>query len=217
MSTTQEVLENEVSTFYEDTTKDTRSNNGTTKYQAKVAGDYLGHITSVQTLVRPIKDRFQARIYNCKVTVADEHAKMTHQYEDIDGKHVEISGEQFVGEILRANGVFKFLEPTNGDSTFEANPSGNYNYSKFCETLGLQPKEETRVIDGKDTVVKLLPTLTEEHILGRPVTARLEKVKDNWVNKKGEQMNWSFKVVKFLPWTTGTVKNMTLTEGDLPF
>ena len=204
MSTTQEVLENEEAIFFEDTTRNTGSSNGTTRYPAKVTGDYLGHITKVRTLIRPIKERFEARIYNCTVTVADEHAKLTHQYEDIDGKHIEISGKQFVGITLQAKGVFKFLEP-KGSDTFEANPSGNYTYSQFCETLGLKPKEETRVIDGKDTVVKLLPSLTEEHILGRPVTAHLEKVKDDWVNDKGEQLKWSFKITKFLPWTTGTV------------
>jgi hypothetical protein len=210
MSTTEQVL-NEVSTFFEDTT----GKMNTTK-RGYVEGDFLGHISNPSTIVRPVKNRFQARIYNFDVIVADEHAKMRHQYEDIDGKHVEISGEQFVGKKLIARGVFKFLDPQDGD-TFEGNPTDNGRYLEFCEILGLTPKEETRTIDGKETRVKLLPQLTEEQMLGRPVTAFLTKVKDNWVSKKGEKMDYSWRVVKVKPWTSGKVRVMEVNTDDLPF
>ena len=221
MSTAQEVL-NEVSTFFEDTTKTTNTN-GEFKRTGLVEGEYLGHIVNARSIVRPVKDwetkeegKYQARIYNFDVIVADENRGMTYQYEDITGKHIEISGEQFVDKKLMAKGVFKFLDPQEGD-TFEGNPTENHKYSLFCETLGVHPKEETRTIDGKETTVKLLPLLTEEQMLGRPVTAILKKVKDRWVNNKGETMHYSWRVSYVKPWTQGSVKTMEVNKDDLPF
>ena len=219
MPTTQNVL-NEVSTFFEDTTK---TGTTTATRTGLVEGNYLGHIANVRSIVRPVKcretkkkDRFKARIYNFDVIVADENARMKYQYEDITGKHVEITGEQFTGKKLIARGVFKFLDPQEGD-TFEANPADNKTYSIFCDTLDLHPTEEVRTIDGKETTVKFLPVLTEEHMLGRPVIATLKKVKDNWVNNKGEQMHYSWRVTYVNPWKDGTVKTMTVDKDDLPF
>ena len=221
MSTTAEVL-NEVSTFFEDTTKTTNTN-GEFKRTGLVEGEYLGHIVNARSIVRPVKDwetkeegKYQARIYNFDVIVADENRGMTYQYEDITGKHIEVSGEQFVDKKLMAKGVFKFLDPQEGD-TFEGNPTENHKYSLFCETLGVHPEEETRTIDGKETTVKLLPLLTEEQMLGRPVTAILKKVKDKWVNNKGETMHYSWRVSFVKPWTQGSVKTMEVNKDDLPF
>ena len=213
MATTEEALE--VSTFFEDATKTTRTNDTTTR-TGLIEGDYLGHIANVRSIIRPVKGKYQARIYNYDVIVADEHKSMTHQYEDITGKHVEISGEQFVGKKLIAKGVFQFLDPQEGDD-FEGNPTDNRNYFRFCETLGLKATEETRTIDGKETVVKLLPNLTEEHMTGRPVTAFLRKVKDEWTNNKGEKMHYSWRVTYVKPWTTGAVREMKVNLDDLPF
>ena len=221
MSTTEEVL-NEVSTFFEDTTKTTNTN-GEFKRTGLVEGEYLGHIVNARSIVRPVKDwetkeegKYQARIYNFDVIVADENRGMTYQYEDITGKHIEVSGEQFVDKKLMAKGVFKFLDPQEGD-TFVGNPTENHKYSLFCETLGVHPEEETRTIDGKETTVKLLPLLTEEQMLGRPVTAILKKVKDKWVNNKGETMHYSWRVSFVKPWTQGSVKTMEVNKDDLPF
>ena len=214
MSTTEEVL-NEVSTFFEDTTKTTNTN-GEFKRTGLVEGEYLGHIVNARSIIRPVLGKFQARIYNFDVIVADENRGMTYQYEDITGKHIEISGEQFVDKKLMAKGVFKFLDPQEGD-TFVGNPTENHKYSRFCETLGIHPKEETRTIDGKETTVKLLPLLTEEHMLGRPVTAILRKVKDKWVNNKGETMHYSWRASYVKPWTQGETKTMEVNKDDLPF
>ena len=221
MSTTEEVL-NEVSTFFEDTTKTTHTN-GEFKRTGLVEGENLGHIVNARSIVRPVKDwetkeagKYQARIYNFDVIVADENRGMTYQYEDITGKHVEISGEQFVDKKLMAKGVFKFLDPQEGD-TFEGNSTENHKYSLFCETLGVHSEEVTRTIDGKETTVKLLPLLTEEHMLGKPVTAILRKVKDKWVNNKGETMHYSWRVSYVKPWTQGSVKTMEVNKDDLPF
>ena len=214
MSTTHEVL-NEVSTFFEDTTN--RTGDGSTlARRALVEGEYLGHITNARSIIRPVRGKYQARIYNFDIIVADEHATMTHQYEDIAGKHIEITGEQFVGKKLIARGVFKFLDPQEGD-TFEGCPTENKTYFRFCETLGLKPTEETRTIDGKETTVKLLPLLTVEHMTGKPVTAVLRKVNDEWTNNKGEKMHYSWRVAYVTPWTAGKEKEMTVDKEDLPF
>ena len=212
MPTVQEAL-TEVSTFFEDTTKTT---NHTTQRTGLIEGDYLGHITNTRSIIRPVLKKYEARIYNFDVVVADENRGLKYQYEDIDGTHTEITGEQFIGKKLIAKGVFKFLDPQEGD-TFEGNPTENHKYSRFCETLGVLPKEDTRTIDGKETSVKLLPVLTEEHMLGRPVTAVLRKVKDEWTNNKGEKMHYSWRVVYVKPWTTGTVRKMEVDPSDLPF
>ena len=214
MPTTQEVM-NEVSTFFEDTTKTTHTN-GEARRTGLVEGEYLGHITNGRSIIRPVLGKFQARIYNFDVIVADDNRGMKYQYEDITGKHIEITGEQFVEKKLIAKGVFKFLDPQEGD-TFLGNPTENLKYSRFCETLGLTAEEETRTIDGKETTVKLLPTLTPEQMLGRPVTAILKKVKDKWTNSKGETMHYSWRVSFVKPWENGQVREMTVNEDDLPF
>ena len=100
---------------------------------------------------------------------------------------------------------------------YEGNPTDNKKYSLFCSTLGLTAKEETRTIDGTETTVKLLPLLTVEHMIGKPVTAHLVKTKDEWTNRNGEKMHYSWRVSYCTPWTTGTVKKMTVDENDLPF
>ena len=214
MSTTEQVV-NEVSTFFEDTTMTTEKKH-TPKGPGLEEGEYLGHIINARSMVRPVLGQYQARIYNYDIIVADENRGMKYQYEDITGKHIEISGEQFVGKKLIAKGIFKFLDPQKDDD-FKANPTGNLKYMKSCEALGIVPEEETRTIDGKETKVKLLPNLTEEDMIGKPVTAVLKKVKDEWVNKKGEKMHYSWRVSFFKSWDTGVYKEMKVNEDDLPF
>ena len=222
MSTTDEVM-NEVSTFFEDTTKTDTHTNGELRKTGLVEGEYLGHIANARSIVRPVKDwetkeegKYQARIYNFDVIVAPENKGMTYQYEDITGKHVTLTGEQFIDRKLIAKGVFKFLDPQEGDD-FEGNPTENNKYTRFCETVGLTLTEETRTIDGKETTVKLLPTLIPEQMLGRPVTAVLKKIKDKWTNNKGETMHYSWRVTYVKPWENGQVREMTVNEEDLPF
>lgn len=216
MSTTEEIM-NEVSTFFEDTSKKKYSDNNTeTKRMGLVEGEYLGHITNARSIVRPVLGKHKARIYNYDIIVADENRGMKYQYEDITGKHIEVTGEQFTNKKLIAKGVFKFLDPQDGDD-FEGNPTGNWKYLSFCEALGLKPEEDKRSIDGKEVTVKLLPSLTEEHMNGKPVTAHLKKVKDEWTNKKGEKMHYSWRVTYVTSWENGKKKEMTVNEDDLPF
>lgn len=211
MPTVQEALNHEeVSTFVGST------ETTTTTRQGLVEGEYLGHITNARSIVRPVLGKFKARIYNFDIIVADENINLRYQHEDIDGKHIEITGEQFVGKKLIAKGVFKFLDPQEGDD-FEGNSAENQKYFRFCETLGVTPNDTTQMIDGKETTVKMLPVLTEDDMVGRPVTAVLRKVKDEWTNNKGEKMHYSWRVSYVKPWTEGKLREMKVNKDDLPF
>jgi hypothetical protein len=211
MPTVQEALNHEeVSTFVGST------ETTTTTRQGLVEGEYLGHITNARSIVRPVLGKFKARIYNFDIIVADENTNLKYQHEDINGKHIEITGEQFVGKKLIAKGVFKFLDPQEGDD-FEGNSAENQKYFRFCETLGVTPNDTTQMIDGKETTVKMLPVLTEDDMVGRPVTAVLRKVKDEWTNNKGEKMHYSWRVSYVKSWTEGKKREMKVNEDDLPF
>jgi|TARA_R100001530_G_scaffold135122_1_gene111546 hypothetical protein len=209
MSTVHEALQHkEVSTFIGGT--------GTATHRGLIEGEYLGHIANTRSIVRPVRPHFQARIYNFDVIVAPENASLKYQYEDIDGSHTEITGEQFVGKKLIAKGVFKFLDPQEGDD-FEGNSSENSKYFRFCETLGVMPTDTVQTIDGKETTVKVLPLLTEADMIGKPVTAVLKKTKDEWTNNKGEKMHYSWRVSYVKLWTGGNLKDMKVNPDDLPF
>ena len=208
MSTVTEALQHEeVSTFTGGTT---------TTHRGLIEGEYLGHIANARSIVRPVRPHFQARIYNFDVIVAPENKGLTYHYEDIDGSHLELTGEQFAGKKLIARGVFKFLDPQEGDD-FEGNSAENQKYFRFCETLGVHPTDRTETIDGKETTVKILPVLTETDMTGKPVTAVLRKVKDEWTNNKGEKMHYSWRVSYVKEWTGGTIRDMKVNPDDLPF
>ena len=210
MSTVTEALKHEeVSTFIGDL--DT-----TTTRKGLVEGDYLGHITNARSIVRPVRPHFKARIYKFDVIVATENGSLKYQHEDIDGSHIEITGEQFVGKKLIARDVFKFLDPQEGDD-FKGNSAENHKYFRFCETLGVTPTDTKQTIDGKETTVKILPVLTADDMTGKPVTAVLRKVKDEWTNNKGEKMHYSWRVSYVKAWAEGTVREMKVNREDLPF
>ena len=125
MPTVQEALNHEEVSTLVGSTETT-----TTTRQGLIEGEYLGLITNARSIVRPVRPHFKARIYNFDVIVAPENMGLTYQYEDIDGSHTEITGEQFVGRKLIAKGVFKFLDPQEGDE-FEGNSAENHKYFRF--------------------------------------------------------------------------------------
>ena len=93
------------------------------EYVPKVAGEYFGHITDARTITREFKKdgrTFKARIFNFKVHVAPENARNTYTITNADGEAREITGEHYVEWTVMADGVFRFLEPTESD-TFESN------------------------------------------------------------------------------------------------
>ena len=140
-----------------------------------------------------------------------------------------IEGE-YLGHITNTRSIVRPVRPhfqariynydvvvaQEGDD-FKGNSAENQKYFRFCETLGVTPIDRTETIDGKETTIKLLPVLTEADMLGKPVIAVLRKVKDEWINNKGEKMHYSWRVSYVKPWTEGRLKDLTVNPEDLPF
>ena len=186
------------------------------EYIPKVAGDYHGHITDARTLVREFKKdgrTLKARIFNFKVHVAPENEHNTYTRHSQDGTIVEISGKHYVDWTVVADGVFRFLEPTETDK-FESNAEGNKRYMRFCESIGLEVPLEERTINGKTVKVQLLPDVKETDLNGTPVVAVVGRGQD-WVNDTGEtRPSWRAKFTKL--WAEGK-RLATTTTNDLPF
>ena len=185
------------------------------EYIPKVAGDYHGHITDARSLTREFtKDgrTFKARIFNFKVHVAPENAHNTYTIHR-DGNTRTVTGEHFVDWDIVADGVFRFLEPTDSDK-FESNAEGNKRYMRFCESLGLTIPTEDRTINGTTVKVQLLPDVKETDLNGTPVVAVVGRGQD-WVNDTGDtRPSWRVKFTKL--WKDGK-RLATTTTDDLPF
>ena len=219
MSTMTETLHKEEALFIpsEATTNGTATD--TPKHTPKVAGEYLGHITDTRTTVVDWTDKktgnlLKARIYNFKVHVAPENSSLTYKYTDRNGHEHTTTGEVYVGWKVIADGVFRFLEPVDGD-TFVSNSSGNDRFLRFCQALGVTIETVEREVGGKTVEVQLLPTLEPEDINGLPVTAVVNRHKDDWINDEGRAMpQWRCKFIK--TWRDGKRLAAT-TTNDIPF
>ena len=208
MSTMTETLEHEEALFIP-------SENGEQDYIPKVAGEYLGHITDTRTITREFtKDgkTLKARIFNFKVHVAQENARNSYTYTR-DGESHTTNGEPYIGWDIVADGVFRFLEPADGDN-FESHSEGNKKYLRFCESLGVKVETEERTVNGKTVHVQILPNLKETELNGLPVVAVVGRGQD-WVNDQGETVpSWRCKFTK--TWADGK-RLATTTTHDLPF
>ena len=208
MSTMTETLEHEEALFIP-------SENGETEYVPKVAGEYLGHITDASTITREFTKKgrkHKARIFNFKVHVAQENTKNTYTHTR-DGETRTVSGEHYVDLHFMANGVFRYLEPSDSD-TFESNSGENKRYMMFCESLGLEIKTEERTVNGKTAKVQILPDVKEDDLNGTPVIAVVGRG-DDWVNDEGKTVP-SFRVKYTKRWEDGK-RLATTTTDDLPF
>ena len=207
MSTMNETLNNESLFIPSEDAKKTVSE---PKYRPKVAGDYLGHMTDIVIKEVNWKDKssgknFKALVYNFKVLVADENKLMT--YED---KGTTYDGSVYTGWSAVGDGVFRFLEPGDGDD-FSSNASANDRYLRFCQALGMSIETTKREVNGKTVEVSVLPSLTEGDIKGCPVTAVVGRHKQDWVNDEGKTMpQWRVKFIK--SWKDGKRNN-----DDIPF
>ena len=208
MSTMTETLEQEEALFIP-------SENGETEYVPKVAGEYLGHITDASTITREFEKKgrkHKARIFNFKVHVAQENTKNTYTHTR-DGETHTVDGKHYVGLDFMANGVFRYLEPSDSD-TFESNSGENKRYMRFCESLGLEIKTEERTVNGKTVRVQILPDIKEDDLNGTPVIAVVGRG-DDWVNDEGKTVP-SFRVKYTMRWEDGKRLAAT-TTNDLPF
>ena len=168
-------------------------------------GEYLGHLKDITTREVSFKG-YKATVYNYFFEVAKENGIKSYTFKD-----EEYSGSEYVGRTIKGSGVFKFLTPKEGDD-FEANPSGNDKYLLFCKSIGIPVKQEEREIDGKKIKVEIMPSLSEEDIVGKPAIGVVGRGKP-YTNKNGKEIKpWYVKFVK--SWDEGEAKDF---NQEIPF
>jgi len=150
-------------------------------------GEYLCHITSVKSKIVDVQGKYRARLFTYTVEVAEENKNLDFHYIGIDGKSVATKGDAYVGKRFFGT-LWRFLEPTEKDD-FESNSTGNSNYLRFCETIGVKCPTETKTINGEDIEVQILPSLSEDDFLGQPVTAFVDLGKP-WTDKEGKRRQY---------------------------
>ena len=211
MSTMAETLKHEEALFIPG-----EATEGKDEYVPMVEGEYHGHITETRTLVREFTKEgrpMKARIFNFKVTVAQENTHNTYMIHRQGHDARQVTGEHYVGKTILADGVFRFLEPTADDS-FESNAEGNKRYLMFCQSLGMEIPTEERTINGKTVKVQLLPDVKESELDGTPVIAVVARGQD-WTDDQGKSRP-SYKVKFTKRWEDGK-RLATTTTDDLPF
>ena len=183
------------------------------KFTPFAKGEYYGHITDVETReVNTHKGKHKALVFNYKLTIDEANEKQSYTYK---WGHTEFTakGSEYVGQKIRACGVFKYLIPTDGDS-FTSNPDGNKGYGYFCEALGIELPTVEKEINGEKVKVKSLPTITADDISGMPVVGVVGQGRP-YTNANGKEITpWEVKFVK--TWNGGTKKEVT-TDADIPF
>jgi len=177
-------------------------------------GEYLGHITKVDSKVVDVQNKYKARVYTYTVEVADENKKMDFTVIDIDGKPKALKGDAYIGKKFLGK-LWRFLEPTDKD-TFESNSTGNTNYLRFCETIGVECPTETKTIGGEDIEVQMLPSLSAEDMLGQPVTAFVALGKP-WKDRNGKTRQY-FDCKFCKRWEGGKKKTIKAgAKDEIPF
>ena len=111
-----------------------------------VRGEFYGHITgATQKEVTFNRDgaNYKAIVYNYNFVVAKENESQSYTYEHYKDKTEQTSsGKDYIGRTYKGGGVFRFLEPEDGDD-FVSNSGGNQNYLRFCQTLGVEIPKKT--------------------------------------------------------------------------
>ena len=178
-----------------------------------VRGEFYGHLQeSGMKEVSWTRDgkTFKAIVYNYSFVVDGANKSQSYTYHSYKDSSEQVApGEDYVGRSYRANGVFRFLEPEEGDD-FVSNSSGNKSYFRFCETLNVDIEKKVIEKDGQEMEVKLLPSLDTSQINGRPAIAVVDKGKP-YTTKDGKERT-PFIVNFIKTWEGGEVK-----DADIPF
>lgn len=164
-------------------------------------GVYPAHIIKCDSVERPIKGKFKARIYNFRIKIANEVTTRHYQIEDIGGILTDVNSADYIGREVRSAGVFFFLTPDIGDD-FEANSGGNRKFMDTVEALGVDCPEIEVEIDGEKRMVKSLPSLEHSDFLGKPVLANIGLGKP-WKGTDGVERQ-SHEVKSINLWKEGT-------------
>jgi hypothetical protein len=177
-------------------------------------GEYFCHITKVDSKILDVQSKYRARLYTYTVEVAEENKDKDYYFTEINGDKKHTKGSVYVGKKFMGK-LWRFLEPKEGDD-FESNSTGNTNYLRFCETIGVDCPKETKSIDGQDVEVQILPNLSPDDMLGKPITAFVDLGRP-WTDKEGRKRQyWDCKFCK--KWEGG--KNKKIENGgtdDIPF
>ena len=168
---------------------------------------YPSHITECKVAEVSVRKKYKAKVFNFFVEIADAVKDLT--FKDVSGK--EVKGDSFAGRKVKGGGVFFFLNPSDGDD-FESNPGGNDKYLHFCESLGIECPEVEVDIDGEKRMVKTLPELQVDDLIGKPLMSYIDVAP--WKDKEGNQ-KFSMNVKNFDKWTEGDSRDMAM--EDLPF
>ena len=164
---------------------------------------YPSHITECKVAEVSVKKKYKAKVFNFFVEIADAVKDLT--FTTTNGK--EVKGTSFAGRRVKGGGVFFFLNPVDG-----ANPGGNDKYLHFCESIGIECPEVEVEVDGEKRMVKTLPELQSEDIIGKPLMSYIDIAP--WKDKDGNQRH-SMNVKNFDKWTDGETRDIGI--EDLPF
>ena len=177
-------------------------------------GVYPSHIIKCEAMVRPIKGKYKARIFNYKVKIHQSVALRNYQVEDIDGVMKDVDSSGYIGREVRSAGVFFFLTPSEVDGDdFEANPGGNRKFMETVEALGVECPEIEIDVGGEKRMVKTLPDLHESAFLGMPVLANIGLGKP-WKGDDGVERQ-GYEVKSINKWDEGT--KIDVEADELPF
>ncbi len=193
-----------------------KSSGKSSNFQPYREGDYLGHITDVESIIVDVKKdgNYRARLYTYTITVAPENDKMQYQHKDINGDIKVSDGSAYISKKIKGK-LWRFLEPQEGD-TFESHSGGNKNYMKFCEVIGVEVLTEKKEIDGKEVELKMLPNLTIEDMMNKPVCAFVAKGR-TYKNKEGKT-RWFYDAKFIKVWEGGKVREGgKVSKNDIPF
>ena len=125
-----------------------------------------------------------SNIYEVTYRLHADNAKET--FKDAEGS--EVQGGALVDRTVKGRRVYKFKTPTTEQSNrdFIANPGNNGGYFKFCTAVNAQIEEKEITVPAGQRMVKVLPDLTKEDLLGKPV---LVTVKHRvWKGKDGKEI-----------------------------
>ena len=174
------------------------------KNVANVTGEFYGHMVGAEQ--RDVEferdgEKYKAIVFNYKFVVHNANSKQ--KYGDVEGK-------SYIGRKYNANGIFRFIEPSEDDD-FKSNQGGNKAYFRFCETLGIDCPTKKMEIDGEEVEVKELPHLSVDDINNKAVIGFIDKGKPYKDKKTGETRTPH--IVKFVKkWEDG--KDLT---DEIPF
>ena len=140
----------------------------------------MEHILKIQFILK----KNISNIYEITYRIHSDNAK--EMFKDNEGS--EVQGSSLIDRTVKGRRVYKFKTPTTEQSNkgFVPNPGNNGGYFKFCTAVNAKIEEKEITVPAGQRTVKVLPDLTEQDLLGKPV---LITVKHRiWKDKEGKEI-----------------------------